>query len=66
MARFFIGNLSYTLVEADLVRALQDQGVTSLDVKIIRDRETGGSRGFGFVEVVDSQVPLLLARKSVV
>ena len=46
----YVGNLSYSLSEAELREAFADFGdVTS--VKILTDRETGRSRGFGFVEM---------------
>jgi len=48
----YVGNLSYNAEENDLLEAFQQFG--SVDtVKIIHDRETGRSRGFGFVEMGD-------------
>ncbi len=46
----YIGNLSYRLKENDLEQVMQEYGAVS-SVKIITDRETGRSRGFGFVEM---------------
>ena len=46
----YVGNLSYKATEDDLKAAFGRFGeVTS--VSIIRDRATGKSRGFGFVEM---------------
>lgn len=46
----YISNLSYSLNDADLQEFFAEYGeVTS--AKIIMDRETGRSRGFGFVEM---------------
>ncbi|MFT4584447.1 MAG: RNA recognition motif-containing protein [Gammaproteobacteria bacterium] len=48
----YVGNLSYDMNEADLLAAFEDHG--SVDsAKIIMDRETGRSKGFGFVEMPD-------------
>ena len=48
----FVGNLSYTTTEDSLRRLFEQYGeVTS--VRIINDRETGRSRGFGFVEMAN-------------
>ncbi len=48
--RLFVGNLSYTVTSEDLERAFSEAGsVTS--ARVITDRETGQSRGFGFVEM---------------
>lgn len=48
----YVGNLSYRLEEEDLKSAFEEYGeVTS--VRIIIDRETGRSKGFGFVEMSD-------------
>ena len=46
----FVGNLSFDTTNADL-DALFGQAGTVASVNIIMDRETGRSRGFGFVEM---------------
>jgi|TARA_B100000929_G_scaffold287061_1_gene273150 RNA recognition motif-containing protein len=46
----YVGNLSYDLSEDDLKQAFEEFGeVTS--AKIISDRYSGRSKGFGFVEM---------------
>lgn len=48
----YVGNLSYDASEEDVQRAFEDFG--SVDsVKIIKDKYTGRSKGFGFVEMTD-------------
>jgi cold-inducible RNA-binding protein len=48
----YVGNISYDASEEDLMEAFGQYGeVTSC--KIIIDRETGRSRGFGFVEMAN-------------
>src|SRR5688572_8011079 len=49
-ARLYVGNLSFKTVEASLRAAFEGDGRKVVDCKIITDRETGQSRGFGFVE----------------
>jgi RNA recognition motif-containing protein len=49
--RLFVGNLSWEASEGEL-RSFLGDSVTG--VKIINDRETGRSRGFGFVETESS------------
>ena len=46
----YVGNLSYGMSEDDLRQAFSAYGEVS-SVKILMDRETGRSRGFGFVEM---------------
>ena len=46
----YVGNLSYTLSESELRDAFAGFGEVS-SVKVLMDRETGRSRGFGFVEM---------------
>ena len=46
----YIGNLSYRSSEADIKAAFENYGTVSA-VNIITDRETGRSKGFGFVEM---------------
>ncbi len=48
----YVGNLAYSMEEQELEQIFVKYGqVTS--VKIIRDRETNRSKGFGFVEMAD-------------
>ena len=50
----YVGNLSYQTSDGDLRAAFEDHGeVTS--VAIITDRESGRSKGFGFVEMADAE-----------
>ena len=46
----YVGNLSYSMSEGELSDAFGAFGEVS-SVKILVDRETGRSRGFGFVEM---------------
>tara|TARA_Y100001935_G_C17300910_1_gene509178 strand:- start:2483 stop:2725 length:243 start_codon:yes stop_codon:yes gene_type:complete len=50
----YIGNLSYNLEEEELEDAFKAYGEVK-SVKIIKDRETGNSKGFGFVEMSSSE-----------
>jgi len=46
----YVGNLSYGVTEEDLKQAFEDFGQVET-VKIIKDRYSGESKGFGFVEM---------------
>ena len=46
----YIGNLNYRVREADLQQVMEEYGAVD-SVKIIKDRETGKSKGFGCVEM---------------
>jgi RNA recognition motif-containing protein len=46
----YVGNLSYGMSEEELREAFAAYGDVA-SVKILSDRETGRSRGFGFVEM---------------
>ncbi|WP_321333225.1 RNA-binding protein [uncultured Bacteroides sp.] len=48
----YVGNLNYQIKEADLQQILEDYG-TVTSAKVIIDRETGRSKGFGFVEMAN-------------
>lgn len=48
----YVGNLSFNTSEQDLHDAFAKHG-TVTSAKIITDRDTGRSRGFGFVEMAD-------------
>lgn len=48
----YVGNLSWSSTDDDLRTAFEAFGEVS-SAKVIMDRETGRSRGFGFVEMPD-------------
>ena len=50
--KIFVGNLSYDVTSDDLRQLFGDIGSIS-DAIVINDRETGRSRGFGFVTYED-------------
>lgn len=49
-SQLYVGNISFTTTEEDLRDFFGAAGAVS-SAKIIIDRETGKSRGFGFVEM---------------
>jgi len=51
--RIFVGSLTFTTTEEDLAQLFHPYG-TVTRVQIITDRDTGRSRGFGFVEMPDA------------
>ena len=52
MINIYVGNLPYQTSEDDLREAFEAHGSVSR-AAIITDRETGRSKGFGFVEMSD-------------
>ena len=48
----YIGNLSYKVRENDLKEVMEDYGTVE-SVKIIKDRDTGKSKGFAFIEMTN-------------
>jgi cold-inducible RNA-binding protein len=50
--KIYVGNLSYETTEEDL-RTLFAQAGTVTSVDLIKDRGTGRSKGFGFVEMAN-------------
>ncbi len=52
--RLFVGGLSWDTDDASFRRAFERFGEVD-DAKVITDRETGRSRGFGFVTMVDDE-----------
>ncbi|MDE2942542.1 MAG: RNA-binding protein [Chloroflexota bacterium] len=51
--RIYVGNLAYETREEELREAFEVHGEVQ-EVTVVRDRETGRSRGFGFVEMPTS------------
>jgi RNA recognition motif-containing protein len=48
----YVGNLSFQTTADDLLEAFGQYG-TVTRAQVVEDRETGRSRGFGFVEMTD-------------
>lgn len=52
--RLFVGNLPWTFSSADLQALFAPYGDVQ-SAEVVNDRDTGRSRGFGFVEMADAQ-----------
>jgi len=50
--KLYVGNMSFDTEESDLRKAFEEHGTVD-SVAIITDRDTGRSKGFGFVEMSD-------------
>ena len=50
----YVGNLSYNVKEVDLREVMEEYGTVD-SVRIITDRETRRSKGFGFVEMPNDE-----------
>ena len=48
--KLYIGNLEYGVTEGDLRKIIEDKGIAVQEVKIITDKFSGRSKGFGFAE----------------
>lgn len=54
MISIYVGNLQYSSTEEQIEQLFSEYGKVS-SVKLIKDRETGRSRGFGFVEMEEEE-----------
>jgi RNA recognition motif-containing protein len=52
--KLYVGNLAYTVSDSDLLRMFEPHG-TVQSAQVIMDRDTGRSKGFGFVEMGSDQ-----------
>lgn len=50
MKKIFVGNFSFSTTEADLRQWFEPYGAVE-SASVVTDRDTGRSRGFGFVEM---------------
>jgi RNA recognition motif-containing protein len=53
-AKLYVGNLTYGTTDSDLQNLFTAHGVVQ-SAQIIMDRDTGRSKGFGFVEMETSE-----------
>ncbi|MFZ1520352.1 MAG: RNA-binding protein [Ignavibacteriaceae bacterium] len=51
--KLFVGSLPWSIDDEELREAFEEHG-NVVSAKIVKDRETGRSRGFGFVEMESS------------
>ena len=52
--RLYVGGLPYQTTEQDLIDLFEQAGHV-IEASVITDRDTGRSKGFGFVEMSDEQ-----------
>jgi RNA recognition motif-containing protein len=52
--KLYVGNLSYATTESDLQRMFEAHGAV-ISAQVIADRDTGRSKGFGFVEMASDE-----------
>lgn len=48
--KVYIGNLEFGTTEDDLKKFIEEKGLNAKEVKIITDKFSGKSKGFGFAE----------------
>jgi cold-inducible RNA-binding protein len=53
----YVGNINYSLGEADIQKIFEVLGTVE-SVKIIRDKRTGRSKGFAFIEMSNKKEAL--------
>ena len=51
MTKLYVANLSFSMTDESLLQLFTEKGYKPVSAKVITDRETGRSRGFGFVEL---------------
>lgn len=54
MVNIYVGNISFSMTESEL-RGLFEPHGTVMRASVVMDRETGRSRGFGFVEMANDE-----------
>jgi RNA recognition motif-containing protein len=52
--KLYVGNLTYGVTDSDLVKMFEAHGTVE-SAQVIMDRDTGRSKGFGFVEMKTDQ-----------
>jgi len=53
--KLFVGNLPHEVTDAELQEFVSTSGVQTVSAVVIRDKTTGQSRGFGFLELADGE-----------
>jgi cold-inducible RNA-binding protein len=58
-AKLFVGNLSWSINDVQLEELFREYGEVAA-ARVITDRDTGRSRGFGFVEIETADVAVVI------
>ena len=53
-SKVYVGNMSYETSQADLEQMFGDHGTVE-SAQVITDRDTGRSKGFGFIEMSSNE-----------
>ena len=53
--KLYIGNLSYGTTDAALKAAIEAKGISVTAVRVVSDKMTGRSKGFGFAEFATAE-----------
>jgi RNA recognition motif-containing protein len=65
--RLFVGNVPHSIDESGLKQWFEEQGYvvgeSPRSAQIVRDRVTGHSRGFGFIELVTEETEKVVSSK---
>lgn len=51
MAKLYVGGLPYSVTDDGLLRLFTDRGYNPVSARVLTDKFSGQSRGFGFVEL---------------
>ena len=51
MTKLYVGSLPYSITDESLLQLFTSKGYKPVSARIIMDRDTGRSKGFGFVEL---------------
>ena len=58
----YVGNLAFSTTDHDLRQLFEPYGVVD-EIRVITDRDTGRSKGFGFVEMPDGAAAITAIAK---
>ena len=51
VTKLYVGSLPYSMTDDSLLQLFTDKGYKAVSARVTTDRDTGQSRGFGFVEL---------------
>ena len=51
MTKLYVGSLPYSITDESLLQLFTGKGYKPVSARVITERETGRSKGFGFVEL---------------
>ena len=54
--KLYVGNLEWSITEDELRQVFEEKGISVTNIRIVKDKYSGRSKGFGFAELASEDL----------